>query len=243
MILLQELSAISNYRRGERKAFTINSTLKIASALFLCVWAYTLTDMKDPTDWMLENIPVFFWIGVLWMTYKNFRFSDKSYILIFIFLSLHIYGAKDIYEHNALGNLLKELTGTTRNNYDRIVHFSFGMFISYAMLDLFTNYFKWKLMRSYLGIVVLNLAFGAFYEILEWIVAAYFFPEQGGNFLGMQGDVWDSQKDMFLQLMGAMFFVIYFIVMNKIKINYVLKLHPSNNNFSFEKNKSNPVNH
>jgi putative membrane protein len=208
MISLSSILHPSGYETPLREKFLANTFLKIACMIFLCVWVLTLTDIGDTTDWILENIPVFFWVGILLLTYRKFRFSDKSYLFILLFLALHIYGAKDVYSHNAFGNWLRDVTGSSRNNYDRIVHFSFGLLISYAMLDLFVNYLKWTVPFSFLAIVILNFAFGAFYEVLEWIVVAVFFPEQGSNFLGLQGDEWDSQKDIALGVVGSIVFII-----------------------------------
>jgi putative membrane protein len=215
MIFIPAISRISNYKDANRIRLTENTALKIACGIFLCVWAYTLVDIGDPVDWILENIPVVFWIGVLVFTYPKFRFSDKSYMFILIFLALHVYGAKSIYSNNEFGNWLKEVTGSSRNNYDRIVHFAFGLFISYAMLDLFTNYLKWSLRLSLIAVIVLNFAFGGFYEVLEWIVVALFFPEQGSNFLGLQGDEWDSQKDIFIAVIGSLLFTLNILILDK----------------------------
>jgi putative membrane protein len=136
-----------------------------------------------------------------------------SYILIMIFLAMHVYGAKNIYANNGFGNWLKEQTHSQPNNYDRIVHFAFGFLISYPMLDLFTNFFKWPFFRCLIFILISQLAFAAFYEIVEWILVTVFFPEQGNNFLGIQGDEWDSQKDMFIAAVGSICFIIvqYFL--------------------------------
>jgi putative membrane protein len=229
VIFLSAISSVTTYRDTIRKSIYENTALKIACGFFICVWAYTLSDIGDTVDWILENIPVFFWIGILIFTYSKFRFSDKSYIFILIFLALHVYGAKDVYSNNEFGNWLKQITGSSRNNYDRIVHFAFGLLISYAMLDLFTNYLKWNLNLSLTAVIVLNFAFGAFYEVLEWIVVAVFFPEQGSNFLGLQGDEWDSQKDIFIDVVGSLVFIVFILINERIHFS------TGKNNFFFQK--------
>jgi putative membrane protein len=192
-----------------------NHYLKISLVLFILVWSWTLIDVADLTDWTMENLPVFLWVGILTLTYQKFRFSDMSYILIMIFLAMHVYGAKDIYANNSFGNWLKEVTHSQRNNYDRIVHFSFGFLISYPMLDLFTNFYKWPFIRSMIFIFISQLAFAAFYEIIEWILVTLFFPEQGINFLGIQGDEWDSQKDMFIAAVGSLCFITFQCILKR----------------------------
>src|SRR4028118_1455639 len=120
----------------ERVPFKQNAVLKTASGLFFIVWIWTLIDVADMVNWTLENTPVFLFTGILVATYKRFKFSDLSYILIFVFLALHIFGAKYTYAENPFGEWLQQSLGTQRNNYDRIVHFLFGFLLAYPMREL-----------------------------------------------------------------------------------------------------------
>ncbi|MCU0355355.1 MAG: DUF2238 domain-containing protein [Cytophagales bacterium] len=176
----------------------------------MCVWLWTLTDVADMTNWTMENYPVLLSVGFLVLTYRRLRLSDLSYALVFAFLALHIYGAKHIYAHNPLGEWLKQVTHSPRNNYDRIVHFSFGFLLAYPMRDLFMNGFGWSSRFALWSTVVVALAFGALYEIIEWLTVVLFFPQHGSNFLGLQGDEWDPQKDMLLAALGAACFAVLF---------------------------------
>lgn len=142
-------------------------------------------------------------VSLLIITYRQFTFSDWSYICIFLFLPLHMYGAAYIYDQNPLGAWLQEQYGSSRNNYDRIVHFAFGLLLAYPMREFCLNYVKLSPTASWVFPVMFSLALGAFYEVIEWILAAVIFPDQGARFIGMQGDEWDAQKDMALAFVGS----------------------------------------
>lgn len=203
----------------ERKYFKDNTLLKILAFLFLCTWCWTLIDVADMTNWALENVPVLVFIIGLVYTYQYFKFSDLSYLLIFVYLPMHIYGAKYTYAENPLGYYIKDLLNLERNHYDRIVHFVFGFLFAYILRDLFLNYYKFSPRISIWMPVIWCLAIGGFYEILEGAVVGIFFPEQGANFLGIQGDFWDPQKDIFLAGLGASVFAGVFVVVKKYKNN------------------------
>src|ERR1051325_9943555 len=88
-------------------------------------------------DWFLENATVGVCILLLIGTYRKMPFSDASYTLLFVFLSVHEWGAHYKYSDVPLGEWLKPLLHTTRNHYDRIAHFSFGLLLSYPLQEWF----------------------------------------------------------------------------------------------------------
>ncbi len=154
-------------------------------------------------NWWLENALVFISLGVLFAAYKKYQFSDLSSLFMFIFLCLHIYGAKYTYAENPFGYWLMEYFDTARNHYDRIVHFSFGFLLAYPMRELFLSWLKFPKWVAWALPVEVTLSISAFYELIEWGIADIFFQEQGIAFLGTQGDPWDAQKDIFLATLGA----------------------------------------
>ena len=84
-----------------------------------------------PRDWLLENLLVFFYAALLIVTYRWFRFSNLSYALFTLFISLHLLGAHYTYSETPFGFWLQDWFGFERNHYDRIVHFCFGLLIAY----------------------------------------------------------------------------------------------------------------
>ena len=172
-------------------------------AVFAFVWINSFIGTTDVANWVLENSLTFIFIVFLIITYKKYQFSDLSYLLICVYLCLHVYGSKYTYAENPFGYWLQDVFHTTRNHYDRIVHFSFGFLLSYPTREMFLKWLKYPRWVSWLLPIEITLSISAFYELIEWSVADLFFKAQGDAYLGTQGDPWDAQKDVFLAFCGA----------------------------------------
>ncbi|MDB5230199.1 MAG: hypothetical protein JWN76_1004 [Chitinophagaceae bacterium] len=170
---------------------------------FILAWANSLIGTTDVANWMLENTLTFIFIFFLVLSYKKYQFSDLSYLLICIYLCLHVYGSKYTYAENPFGYWLKDLFNTSRNHYDRIVHFSFGFLLAYPMREMFLKWLKYPRWVAWLLPIEITLSVSAFYELIEWAVADFFFKAHGDSYLGTQGDIWDAQKDIFVACCGA----------------------------------------
>jgi putative membrane protein len=180
-----------------------NYWLLVLMPIFTLVWASTLTGTSDLNNWLLENTLTFLFLVFLISTYRRYQFSDLSYLLICIYLALHVYGSKYTYAENPFGYYLQELFHASRNHYDRIVHFSFGFLLAYPMREMFLKWLKYPKLVSWMLPIEITLSVSAFYELIEWAVADIFFTAQGDAYLGTQGDIWDAQKDIFLAFTGA----------------------------------------
>jgi putative membrane protein len=180
-----------------------NRWLQVFIILFFSVWISTLVGTTDMNNWLLENSLTFLFVIFLVYTYRFYQFSDLSYLLICIYLCLHVYGSKYTYAENPLGYWLMETFGTSRNHYDRIVHFSFGFLLAYPMREFFLSWLKFPSWVAWALPIEITLSVSGLYELIEWAVADVFFKAQGSAYLGTQGDMWDAQKDMFLATMGA----------------------------------------
>ena len=180
-----------------------NYWLLVLISIFTLVWASTLAGTSDLNNWLLENTLTVLFLIFLVATYRRYQFSDLSYLLICIYLSLHVYGSKYTYAENPFGYYLQELFHTDRNHYDRIVHFSFGFLLAYPMREMFLKWLKYPKLVSWMLPIEITLSVSAFYELIEWAVADIFFTAQGDAYLGTQGDIWDAQKDIFLAFSGA----------------------------------------
>lgn len=174
-------------------------------AAFAVFWVYTGITTPDLMNWLLENTLTVSLIIFLVAFYNIFRFTDTSYTLIFLFLLLHVYGSQYQYTENPFGEWLRENYNFSRNHYDRIVHFGFGFLLAYPMHDVLINGFKVNKLLSYILPIEFTLSLSAIYEVIEWLVADLAFNgnEQGMDFLGTQGDIWDAQKDIALAVLGA----------------------------------------
>ena len=193
-----------------------NIWLKLFLAVFTFAWMNSLIGTTDLANWLLENILVFVFVGLLFFTYRKHQFSDLSYLLICVYLCLHVYGAKHTYAENPLGYWLQEVFQTSRNHYDRIVHFSFGFLLAYPMREAFLKWAKFPKWVAWLLPIEITLSVSGLYELIEWAVAELFFPAQGISYLGTQGDMWDAQKDIFLALTGAMLAMLLVVAFKKI---------------------------
>ncbi len=191
--------AISTFRNPLRSNYWLIGFILV----FLFVWGNSLVGTTDVSNWMLENLLVFLFLGFLLLTHRKYQFSDLSFLLLCVYLCLHVYGSKYTYAENPLGYWLKDQLDWSRNHYDRIVHFSFGFLLAYPMREMFLRWLKFPRWVSWLLPIEITLSISAFYELIEWGVADVFFPAQGDAYLGTQGDIWDAQKDVFLAFLGA----------------------------------------
>jgi len=143
-------------------------------------------------------------VGFLIASYRWLPLSELSYLLIFVYLSMHEWGAHHIYGNVPFGEWMKQVFHTTRNDYDRVVHFAFGALLAYPQREMLMRkarvYGAWALCLP----VIITLGLGAAYEILEAVVANLAGPETADAFLGLQGDPWDTHKDMFMAFAGAL---------------------------------------
>ena len=171
---------------------------------YLVIWTLAAIGPHDRGDWLLENLLVF-GLGLLAAaSYRRFPFSNLSYLLLFSFLSLHAVGAHYTYSLTPPGFWLQEAFDLSRNHYDRIVHFAFGLLLWYPMYEIGRRPLGLRGFASYAVPLAIVLAMSAGYEIVEWGAARVVDPELGLAFVGTQGDEWDAQKDMSLALLGAL---------------------------------------
>ena len=183
--------------------FRCNRVLQGLVLWIILLWIITAINPLFPRDWLLENLLVFVCAALLVRSYRRFQFSNLSYALFALFLSLHLVGAHYTYAETPFGFWLQDLFDLERNHYDRIVHFSFGLLIAYPMREILLRQSGLNRTWSYFIAINCIMAFSAFYEVLEIIAAAIVSPELGDAYLGTQGDEWDAQKDSFLAFTGS----------------------------------------
>jgi putative membrane protein len=180
-----------------------NRRLQAMVLWLLVLWVITAIEPFNRRDWFLENLLVFFYAALLAVTYRRFAFSNRSYTLFTLFMSLHLVGAHYTYAEVPFGFWLQDAFDLQRNHYDRIVHFAFGLLIAGPFRELLLRAAGVHRSWSYLLTVAVVLAFSGFYEVMEGIVAMIVDPELGMAYLGTQGDEWDAQKDTFLAFAGS----------------------------------------
>ncbi len=181
--------------------------------VFLAIWAALGIDPWFRSDWLLENLLVFFAVPALMLLHRHMPLSKISYSVIFVFLCLHEVGAHYTYAmvpydqwFEALtGKGLNERLGWDRNHYDRVIHLSYGLLITYPMREIVMRELRVQGFWSYLLPVLVVISTSTIFELLEWAAVLVFGGDLGVAYLGTQGDVWDAQKDMYLAAIGSLF--------------------------------------
>jgi len=158
----------------------------------------------DRLTWALEVAPVMIALPVLFATYRSFVFTQLVYALILIHAVILLVGGHYTYAEVPLFNWLRDTYELSRNYYDRVGHFAQGFVPAMVAREILLRKSPLVAGRWLFFIVsCICLSISAFYEFIEWWVAAY----EGGAadaFLGTQGDVWDTQWDMLMALIGAL---------------------------------------
>ena len=189
------------------------------------VFIFMAINPHDRPTWWAENLPVMIAVGLLLASFPWFRFSNTAYVLMTLFCCYHTVGGHFTFALTPFdwGNRLLDalhmsfLFPEGRNNFDRLGHFLVGVF-AYPVAEL--AYRKgWAsniTTAVVLGIFALGF-WGALYEIIEMSYAVLDGGESGAAFLGSQGDEWDAQKDMLMDLLGAVAVSALFILVWRTK--------------------------
>ncbi|AKN34096.1 membrane protein [Clostridium carboxidivorans P7] len=179
-------------------------------AIFSIVFIWSAIYPKDSFTWVLEVFPAVIGIIIIIFTYKKFRFTTFVYGLILIHAIILLIGGHYTYAEMPLFNWIKDSFHLSRNYYDRLGHFAQGFIPAFISREILIRKSYLKKGKMLLFIVIcICLAISAAYELIEWLVAEVT-GSAADAFLGTQGDVWDTQWDMFLALIGSMSAVFMF---------------------------------
>lgn len=172
-------------------------------ALVLAVLVWSGIRPHDRFTWFMEVFPVLLGLPVLLATHRRFPLTPLLTVLLAIHACILMLGGKYTYAEVPLGNWVRDAFGLARNHYDRVGHFAQGFVPAILAREILWRRSPLRGSR-WLPFVVVSicLAFSACYEFLEWWTALAS-GEGATAFLGTQGDVWDTQWDMFLALVGA----------------------------------------
>jgi putative membrane protein len=190
-----------------RKAY-----LLMLAAAFAVLWAALAIAPLHRSDWLLENVLLLLGVAGIVATSRVFPLSRVSYTTLFVFFCLHTIGAHYTYAEvpydraaQALfGFSIDQLFGWERNNFDRVVHFGYGLLLAYPIREVFLRIVAVRGFWGYFLPLDLTMSSSMLYELIEWGAAVAFGGDLGAAFLGSQGDVWDAQKDMALASLGAL---------------------------------------
>ncbi|NLG35142.1 MAG: DUF2238 domain-containing protein [Lentisphaerae bacterium] len=155
------------------------------------------------TTWWAENITVWLIVApIVWLYLRGIRFSNTAYMFMSVLIYLHTIGGHYTFSEVPFG-WITEFIGAERNHFDRLAHFTVG-FYAFPILE-FIESRRLSRNRTFSLVFALAVIFAVagLFEIIEWLYAACSDPVAGVEFLGSQGDIWDAQKDMLADGLGA----------------------------------------
>ena len=170
---------------------------------FFTVLLWSAINPHDRLTWLLEVAPALLAILVLALSYSRFRLTPLAYWLILLHSIILMIGGHYTYAEVPAFNWLRDYFDLSRNNYDKVGHLAQGFIPAIIAREILlrkqvVNGRRWLNVL----IVCICLAISACYELIEWWVALLS-GEAADAFLGTQGDIWDTQSDMALALLGA----------------------------------------
>jgi putative membrane protein len=177
--------------------------LLVAFTVLVALLALSGAQPYDRATWALEVFPVVIALPIMWATYRRFPLTTLLYVCIFLHALVLMTGGAFTYARVPLGFHLADLLNLSRNPYDKIGHFFQGFVPALVAREILIRgqFVRGRKMLVFIVICVV-LAISATYELIEWAVAVAL-GQGADEFLGTQGDPWDTQSDMFLALIGA----------------------------------------
>ncbi|MBL4720268.1 MAG: DUF2238 domain-containing protein [Alphaproteobacteria bacterium] len=178
--------------------------------LVVVVFVASAVGPKDRLTWYLEVAPIIVGVVILGLSYRRFPLSHLVYALLFAHSVILATGGHYTYAEVPVGFWVQDFWDLSRNPYDRLGHFAQGFVPALLAREILIRRSPLKGSR-WLAFLVLCvcLSFSALYELIEWW-AAVLLGQSADEFLGTQGDIWDTQWDMFLALIGAAAALIFF---------------------------------
>ncbi|WP_237930980.1 DUF2238 domain-containing protein [Buttiauxella sp. S19-1] len=178
--------------------------LKSGAFILLLILIYTGFSTTDRLTWLMEVTPVIIIVPLLLATHSRFPLTPLLYFLIFLHAIILMVGGLYTYAKVPMGFEVQEWLGLSRNPYDKLGHFFQGLVPALAAREILIRggYVHGRKMVAFL-VCCIALAISAVYELIEW-AAALALGQGADEFLGTQGDIWDTQSDMFCALLGAL---------------------------------------
>jgi putative membrane protein len=182
----------------------LSSALKGGALLLLLALIFTGLFTADRTTWLMEVTPVIIIVPLLLATHRRYPLTPLLYTLIFFHALILIGGGMYTYAKVPIGFDVQEMFNLSRNPYDKLGHFFQGLVPALAAREILLRggYVRGRKMVGFL-VCCIALAISATYELIEWW-AALAMGQGADDFLGTQGDPWDTQSDMFCALLGAL---------------------------------------
>ncbi|GAB3253071.1 DUF2238 domain-containing protein [Chitinimonas naiadis] len=205
----------------------LNKTLLMTAGLLLCLaLLYSGLATTDRATWLMEVAPVLVALPLLAATHRRYPLTPLLYALIFIHALILILGGLYTYAKVPLGFWMQEYFDLSRNPYDKIGHFAQGFVPALIAREILLHggHVAGRRMAGFLSLCV-AMAISAWYELIEW-GAAITLGQGADEFLGTQGDPWDTQSDMGMAMLGATVAIILFARWQDSQIERLPLAHP-----------------
>ena len=172
-------------------------------------WMFLGVDPVSRFAWVLENVLLVCFLSAYLASYRTVNWTTLSFVAVLAFLVLHVIGAHFTYSlvpydelfESSFGVGMNQLFGWHRNQFDQLVHFTYGLLLSIPLHERLS-----EALHRFVGaaVVMLVMSSSLVYELIEWGAVLVLAGDEGMAFLGAQGDPWDAHKDMFLATLGSL---------------------------------------
>ena len=194
-------------------------------SLFTIFFVLWLQDPPYQLHAMIHVVPTWVAVAILLASIWFFTLSNTSFALVVGFLSLHVLGTRYVYLYvpydqwslQIFGTTISETLHLSRNHFDRVVHFSYGLLIAPMARELIVRLTRVGSPWSYLAAIQFILASSMLFELAEWGGAICLAPQFADSYLGQQGDRWDAHKDMALAAAGSVLSMLVTAVVCRIR--------------------------
>jgi putative membrane protein len=187
---------------------------RILLALYVLLFIVCGIAPYDRAVWWAENLPILLLVGLIAWVARHHRFSTAAWLFMAVLPVLHTIGGHYTFARVPFG-FVTDLFGFERNHYDRMAHFTVG-FYAYPMAEILVHKrlinARWI---AYAFPLTAILALAGLYELFEWQFAVLGDPTAGQEVLGSQGDIWDAQKDILADGLGAAFALVAFAFLHR----------------------------
>jgi putative membrane protein len=202
----------------------MNKTKLILLVAFLMFTAVTFIHPIYPHEQFLQHAGTVLLLIPLITDVVKDKMSLSAFVSILLFAILHVIGARYIYSYVpykewavSLGVVDDSFLHDSRNQYDRLVHFCFGVLLFPYLQYACRRWFSLKPLSAVFMAWLMIQTGSMVYELFEWLLTIVMSPEQADCYNGQQGDIWDAQKDMALAMLGSTVVAAFYVVKNKFR--------------------------
>lgn len=189
------------YASKIRVPFRKDKPVHFMLIIYIVVFIFLSLRPADTFEWWYGSLYSAILIGVLAVLYKKCRLTNLSYAGVLSLLILHSIGAHYTYSLCPVGEWLRNIFAFERNNYDRLVSFAFGLFVSLPIMEILFHKLRLRYIEACLMAVVVVLAVCALDTLAQMYTALFISMKHAEA--GLQGDIWNTQKDISIRLLGA----------------------------------------